>query len=86
MNPIETYVQAVTAQIHFFLDRGRIGDELRAHLQDSAEDLMQEEGLTPEQAQAEAAAPALPQYLPPAFCRGSRTEPGRECYLYPPVR
>ena len=56
MNPIETYVQAVTAQIHFFLDRGRIGDELRAHLQDSAEDLMQEEGLTPEQAQAEAAA------------------------------
>lgn len=56
MNPIETYVQAVTAQVHFFLDRGRIGDELRAHLQDSAEDLMQEEGLTPEQAQAEAAA------------------------------
>lgn len=40
MNPIETYVQAVTAQVHFFLDRGRIGDELRAHLQDSAEDLM----------------------------------------------
>ena len=54
--PIETYVQAVTAQVHFFLDRGRISDELRAHLQDSAEDLMQEEGLTPEQAQAEAAA------------------------------
>ena len=56
MNPIETYVQAVTAQVHFFLDRGRIGDELRAHLQDSVEDLMQEEGLTLEQAQAEAAA------------------------------
>ena len=29
MNPIETYVQAVTAQVHFFLDRGRISDEMR---------------------------------------------------------
>ena len=54
MNLIEEYIQAVTSQVHFIWDRTAIAEELRAHLTDSAEALMEEENLSAQEAQTEA--------------------------------
>lgn len=54
MNSIEEYIQTVNSQVHFIWDRTAIAEELRDHLTDSAEALMEEENLSAEEAQAEA--------------------------------
>ena len=54
VDPEEAFLQAVTGQVRFRPDRAAIAEELRAHLEESARDLEEAEGLSPEEARAEA--------------------------------
>ena len=53
-DPQEAFLRAVTGRVRFIPDRAAIAGELRAHLEESARDLAEEEGLSPEAAKQEA--------------------------------